>query len=62
MIIGRRMEHDYPAQLNQLRELLRNAFLAASETWTRKMLLLMVELSAGAEWRMTPELEEYYFR
>ena len=61
MFIGRRIE--YPAQLAALKDLIRNAFLIASddETWIQKMLLLMVELGAS-EWKMTTDFEEYYFR
>lgn len=61
MIVGRRLEQEYPAQMSALRELIRDAFLVVSEGWTRKMLMLMVELAA-VEWRMLPEQEEYYFR
>jgi hypothetical protein len=61
MFIGRRMEN--PAQLAALKDLIRNAFLIASdaETWIQKMLLLMMELGAN-EWKMTPDFEEYYFQ
>nr|CAD2148874.1 unnamed protein product [Meloidogyne enterolobii] len=44
MIIGHRLELDYPLQTDELRILLRNASLNSTECWARKMILLMVEL------------------
>lgn len=60
MIIAPRIEAEYPAQLDHLKESVRSAFVSTSESWVRKMLMLIVELGA-AEWRLSPEVEEFYF-
>ncbi|CAK5026618.1 unnamed protein product [Meloidogyne enterolobii] len=60
MIIGHRLELDYPLQTDQLRILLRNASLNSTECWARKMILLMVELGA-VNWKIVPQIEEFYY-
>ncbi|KAL7073549.1 hypothetical protein ACQ4LE_007303 [Meloidogyne hapla] len=60
MIIGNRLELDYPLQIDELRILLRNASLNSKESWARKMFLLMVELSTVG-WKIVPQIEEFYY-
>uniref|UniRef100_A0A915N0Z5 Uncharacterized protein n=1 Tax=Meloidogyne javanica TaxID=6303 RepID=A0A915N0Z5_MELJA len=60
MIIGHRLELDYPLQTDELRILLRNASLNSTECWARKMILLMVELGA-VNWKIVPQIEEFYY-
>ncbi|KAF7638448.1 hypothetical protein Mgra_00002125, partial [Meloidogyne graminicola] len=60
MLIGNRLELDYPLQMEELRILLRNASLNSKESWSRKMILLMIELSI-VNWKIVPQIEEFYY-
>ncbi|KRY22187.1 NFU1 iron-sulfur cluster scaffold -like protein, mitochondrial, partial [Trichinella patagoniensis] len=58
---GYSLERQYPDRLIDLRNTFRNAFLDAKEPWVRKMILLLVELSAGS-WRLSEDANRYYFQ
>ncbi|OUC41530.1 hypothetical protein D917_03285 [Trichinella nativa] len=58
---GYSLERQYPDRLIDLRNTFRNAFLDAKEPWVRKMILLLIELSAGS-WRLSEDANRYYFQ
>lgn len=58
--IGYELERECPDRLAELKDLIRDAFIEVSEPWARKMILLMLELSAS-DWKLPPEANEYYF-
>ena len=57
---GYDLERQCPDELVALRDCIRDAFVAAHEPWARKMILLLVELSASG-WRLPPPANDYYF-
>ncbi|KRZ21494.1 NFU1 iron-sulfur cluster scaffold -like protein, mitochondrial, partial [Trichinella pseudospiralis] len=59
--VGYSLERQYPDRLIDLRNTFRNAFLDAKEPWVRKMILLLIELSAGS-WRLSEDANRYYFQ
>jgi len=59
--LGYDLERDCPGELSTLKNLMRNALVLANESWSRKMLLLLVELSAS-NFTLSNEANEYYFQ
>jgi hypothetical protein len=59
--VGYELEREVPSELAILRTALRDAFVLAAEPWARKMLLLLVELSASG-WKLPAEASDYYFQ
>lgn len=60
LTIGYDLERQCPDDVASLRDLIRDAFMQMREPWARKMLLLLVELSASG-WKLPTEANEYYF-
>jgi len=58
--VGYDLERQCPEALAVLREHIRDAFVNCHEPWARKMLLLMVELSASG-WRLPEQANQFYF-
>ncbi len=59
--IGYDLERQCPDQLVLLRDLIRDAVIEVHEPWARKMILLLMELSASG-WRLPVDANEYYFQ
>lgn len=59
--VGYDLERQCPDKLSRLREWIRDAFIHAQEPWARKMILLLVELSASG-WKLPAESNDYYFQ
>ncbi|KAI6237057.1 hypothetical protein M3Y95_00225000 [Aphelenchoides besseyi] len=59
--IGYDLERNCPQKLVELKETIRNAFLELSEPWSRKMILLLIELCAS-NWTLSSDANEYYFQ
>ncbi|KAI6199770.1 hypothetical protein M3Y96_00662000 [Aphelenchoides besseyi] len=59
--IGYDLERNCPQKLVELKTTIRNAFLELSEPWSRKMILLLIELCAS-NWTLSPDANEYYFQ
>ncbi|CAD5224454.1 unnamed protein product [Bursaphelenchus okinawaensis] len=59
--VGYDLERNCPDQLGNLKDRIRDAFVAAHEPWTRKMIMLLMELSASG-WTLPAEANEYYFQ
>ncbi|KAI6189931.1 hypothetical protein M3Y97_00061600 [Aphelenchoides bicaudatus] len=58
--IGCELGRDFPYELSELKNNLRDTLLSAHEAWSRKMLLLLVELSAS-NFNLSQEANEFYF-
>ncbi|VDO96505.1 unnamed protein product [Soboliphyme baturini] len=58
--IGYDLERQCPDRLTNLRDIIRDALIQASEPWARKMILLLVELSAS-NWKLPNDANAYYF-
>ncbi|CAD5231915.1 unnamed protein product [Bursaphelenchus xylophilus] len=59
--VGYDLERNCPDQLGSLKDRIRDAFVAAHEPWARKMIMLLMELSASG-WSLPSEANEYYFQ
>lgn len=59
--VGYDLERNCPDQLGSLRDGIRDAFVLSAEPWARKMILLLMELSASG-WSLPAEANEYYFQ
>uniref|UniRef100_A0A5S6R3L4 MIF4G domain-containing protein n=1 Tax=Trichuris muris TaxID=70415 RepID=A0A5S6R3L4_TRIMR len=59
--VGYSLERQYPDRLTDLRNTFRNSFIQAKEPWVRKMILLLIELSAGS-WRLSDNASRYYYQ
>jgi hypothetical protein len=58
--VGYDLERQCPDELGRLKNQIRDAFIEVSEPWARKMILLLMELSASG-WTLPPESNDYYF-
>lgn len=59
--VGYDLERQCPDQLGALKDLIRDAFVEVHEPWARKMVLLLLELSASG-WSLPADANEYYFQ
>jgi len=59
--VGYDLERQCPDRLTELRNTLRNAFISVQEPWARKMILLLIELSAS-NWKLPADASDYYFQ
>jgi len=58
--VGYDLERQCPDELGRLKNQIRDAFIEVTEPWARKMILLLMELSASG-WTLPPESNDYYF-
>ncbi|KAK0411201.1 hypothetical protein QR680_005539 [Steinernema hermaphroditum] len=58
--VGYDLERHCPDQLGVLKELIRDALIEVHEPWARKMILLLMELSASG-WKLSSDANDYYF-
>uniref|UniRef100_A0AC34FBP2 MIF4G domain-containing protein n=1 Tax=Panagrolaimus sp. ES5 TaxID=591445 RepID=A0AC34FBP2_9BILA len=58
--VGYDLERQCPDELGRLKNQIRDAFIEVSEPWARKMILLLMELSASG-WSLPTESNDYYF-
>jgi len=58
--VGYDLERNCPDQLNYLKDRIRDAFVCSEEPWARKMILLLMELSAS-NWKLPADANDYYF-